>query len=191
MDIPPPRPYEERSADALPWRTTLLGNRMQHNYWIYSVIDRVMIENPQIKSIVEIGTGFGCMTTIFGLWGIHRNIPVISIDKVHRHHTHVLQKLGVEYVQDDIKSEDVQNKILNIVNSKPTWIFCDGGCKREELKLFAPKIPKDSIISAHDLGVEFIHKLHGQPLCDQGILEPFHPEWWMEMNIQTAIYKKL
>jgi len=191
MHIPSPKPYEERSENAIPWHTTLLGNYMQHNYWLYAIIDRVMLANPQISSIVEIGTGSGCVSTIFGLWGIHRKIPVLTIDNVERHHSDVLNALGVQYLQVDENGDEAQSAILDCVHNLPTWIYCDGGCKSKEFKKFAPLIPKGSIISAHDLGMEFRHDIDAINLCNEGVVEPFHPEWWMEFNIQLAIYKKL
>lgn len=191
MQIPSPKPYDERSSDALPWHTTLLGNYMQHNFWLYSVIDRVMLDNPQIQSIVEIGTGSGCVTTIFGLWGVLRGIPVTSLDIVNRHHPKVLEKLGVEFLQLDETHPDTEKEILQRIGGTPTWLFCDGGCKSREFKQFAPKLPSGSIISAHDLGTEFRHEVDALPLCLSGVVAPYHPEWWMEMNVQLAIYKKV
>jgi hypothetical protein len=191
LNVPQPRPYDERSSEAIPWHTTLLGNYMQHNFWIYSIIDRVMMNNPQIQSIVEIGTGSGCVTTIFGLWGIHRNIPVISIDNTKRHHNHVLKHLGVEFLQVDETLPSTQEIILERISNKPTWLYCDGGCKSRELNQFAPLIAKDSIISAHDLGVEFQHHIDAINLCNDGVIQPYKTEWWMEFNIQLALYIKL
>lgn len=191
MNIPPPRPYEEKSEYSFPWHTTFIGKNMQHNYWLYSIIDRVMIANPQIQSIIEIGTGGGCVTSVFGLWGISRGIKVTTIDKVNRHSPVLLEKLGVEYLEVDVFEPSTEEEVLKRINDQPTWIFCDGGHKCRELNQFAPKIPKDSIISAHDLGTEFKHEICAKELCDNMIIKPFHPEWWMEMNVQLAIYKKL
>ncbi len=191
MDILPPRPYTEKSADVLPWHTTFIGKSMQHNYWIYSIIDRVMIANPQIKSIIEIGTGNGCMTSVFGLWGLVRGFKVTTIDIINRHTPIILEKLGVDYLQLDTFDPATEQEILRRIDGKPTWVFCDGGCKCKELKQFAPLLPKNSIISAHDLGTEYKHEICAKALCDSLVIEPFRPEWWMEMNAQLAIYKKL
>jgi len=190
MDIPPPRPYDESSAEAIPWHTSFIGQYMQHNYWVYSIIDRVMQENPQIQSIIEIGTGCGGITSVFGLWGIARGIKVTTIDQVKNHNPIILEKLGVEYLQLDELDPSTEEEILKRIDNKPTWVFCDGGHKCWELEHFAPKIPETSIISAHDLGTEYIHDICAKKLCDSSIIEPYHPEWWMEMNVQLALYKK-
>ena len=192
MYIPSPRPYDEQSAEAIPWHTTFIGQFMQHNYWIYSIIDRVMTENPQIQSIIEIGTGCGGITSVFGLWGVARGIKVTTIDLQSVFHNPIIfEKLGVEYLQLDVFDPVTEEEILKRIDNKPTWVFCDGGSKCRELGQFAPKIPETSIISAHDLGTEFIHDNCAKDLCDSSIIEPYHPEWWMEMNVQLALYKKL
>jgi len=163
MNIPPARPYTENSEHSLPWHTHFIGQHMQHNYWLYAIIDRVMMANPQIRSVVELGTGAGAVSTVFGLWGIKKEMSVLTIDNV----------------------------IQNCIGDAPSWLFCDGGFKGKELQTFSPKLPKGSIISAHDLGTEFKHDYHAEALCREGVIEPYHPEWWMENNIQLAIYKKI
>lgn len=189
--LPIPRPYEEMSAEALPWHTTLLGQYMQHNYWIYNIIDKVMLMNPQIKSIVEIGTGSGCVTTIFGLWGVKRNIPVVSIDNVIRHDTSIFKRLGIDFWNVDENTPETKQRILDRIGNKPTWIYCDGCCKSKELNTYSHIIPTNSIISAHDLGVEFSHDIDAKHLCEKGIIEPYLQDKWMELNIQLALYRKL
>lgn len=184
-----PPPYNEKSGRNLPWHTTFIGQRMQHNFWIYAIIDKVMAENPQIKSIVEIGTGSGALSSVFGLWGVKRNIPVLTIDKVMRHTPAILSRLGVEYMQADVFSDQVVQRIEALVGDSPTWIYCDGGSKRREVELFAPLVPADSIISAHDYQVEFFPDAVASGLIPE-VISPYRPEWWMDMNVQLAMYKK-
>ena len=167
MEIPQPRPYTEMSGQALPWHTTLLGQYMQHNYWVYNIIDKVMLMNPQIKSIIEIGTGSGCVTTIFGLWGVKRNIPVVSIDNVNRHDTAIFKRLGIDFWNVNENAPETKQRIIERIGGKPTWVYCDGCCKSIELKTYATLIPTGSIISAHDLGVEFNHELDAKYLCEK------------------------
>ena len=51
-------------------------------------------------------------------------------------------------------------------------------------------MPVGSIVSAHDLGVEFRHEVDAADLCPS-IFEPVHREWWNELNVQLAIYKRV
>jgi len=191
METLPAKPYSENSSESLPWHTSFIGQQMQHNYWLYEIVDRVMRLNPQISSIIELGTGAGALSAVLGLWGVQRSIPVVTVDTCARHSNKIFSALKVRFIQEDIFNSTVVEAIETYISKEPTWVFCDGGCKSKELAFFAPKLPKGSIISAHDLGTEFSHNRHAQPLCDQGIIEPYKPEWWMENNVQLAIYKKL
>lgn len=183
-------PYTEKSERGIPWHTTFIGQPMQHNFWMYNIIDKVMLANPQIKSIVEIGTGGGAVSTVFGLWGIRRGIPVLTIDQTMRHHRGILDRLGVEYLQADEFGPEVEKRILEVVGDQPTWVFCDGGSKRREFQKFAPLIPKGSIISAHDLGVEFREEVDAAALIPHCV-EPYERDWWTDLNVQLALFKRV
>lgn len=183
-------PYEEKSEHGLPWHTTFIGQFMQHNYWLYRIVDQVMIENPQIKSIVEIGTGCGALTTVFGLWGLKKNIPVLSIDNKKLYDEKILTHLNVKLLQQDEFLDSTKDTVLSIINNEPTWIYCDGGFKTKEFLTYAPLITKNSIISAHDLGTEFSDKIALEQL-GENIVEPYKQDCWTELNIQLAIFKKL
>lgn len=182
-------PYTEKSELGIPWHTTFIGQPMQHNFWLYAIVDRVMMQNPQISSIIEIGTGAGALSSVFGLWGIKRGIPVLTIDSVMRHDPKILSKLDVQYLQEDEFSDVVQERIMETISGKPTWLFCDGGSKRKEFQKFAPLIPRNSIISAHDLGVEFLYQRDAAPLVPD-IVVPYRQEWWQDLNIQLALFKR-
>lgn len=184
-----PPPYDEMSERALPWHTSFAGQPMQHNFWLYAIIDRVMKANPQIRSIVEIGTGGGAVASVFGLWGVKLGIPVLTIDRVMRHTPKILAALGVEYLQADEFGIEAHRRILEVVGDQPTWLFCDGGSKRSEFREIGPLMPADSIVSAHDLGVEFRHEVDAADLCPH-IFHPVHEEWWMELNVQLALYQR-
>lgn len=184
-------PYNEKSENGLPWHTTFIGQFMQHNYWLYNIVDKVMLENPQIKSIVEIGTGCGALTTVFGLWGLKLDIPVLSIDKNSQYYNRkILNHLNVNLLTADENSEEVQTKILSTIDNKPTWLYCDGGCKSVEFRKFAPLLPKDSIISAHDLGAEFSYEVNVKDMVPD-IVIPYREDYWTDLNIQLAIFKKV
>lgn len=183
-------PYEEKSSRGIPWHTTFVGQFMQHNYWLYRTVDVVMSQNPQIQSIIEIGTGYGALTSVFGLWGLKRNIPVVSIDHQRLYDRDLLTKLNVVLVNQDEFSDFTKDYITLTVNDKPTWIYCDGGNKTKEFLTFAPLIPSGSIISAHDLGVEFSDQIAMNQL-GPNIVTPYLPELWNDLNIQLAIFKRI
>jgi hypothetical protein len=149
-----------------------------------------MLDNPQIKSIVEIGTGRGALTTVFGLWGIKLDIPILSIDIVKLYDQNVLNKLNVVLLQQDEFSESTKEYILSFIKNKPTWIYCDGMSKLKEFLTYAPLIPKDSIISAHDLGTEFCD-IEALSILGPNVVDRYKPEMWNDLNIRLSIFKKL
>lgn len=183
-------PYEEMSARALPWHTSFIGQHMQHNYWLYAIVDRIMAENPKIKSIVEIGTGAGALTMVLGLWGVKKGIPVLTIDHEMRHDKKLLDHLRVKYLQSDEWSTETTKAIAKTIAKQPTLLMCDGGWVSKEFQTYAMYTPKGSIVTAHDLGSEFNHEADAEEMVPF-VLEKYREEWWMEANVQLAMYKRV
>ncbi len=169
----------------------LLAN-MQHNYWLYYILDDIIENNSQIKSIIEIGTGYGALTTVLGLHGIKKNIPVFTVDinlKLSQPIWSIFNMLNIKHYEGDIFNDNIISKINSIVNNQPTYIICDGGNKPKEFNFWTPKIPIGSIISAHDWGVE-ISMNNIKDIVDKN-LQFYKPERWNEMNIQFSTFKKV
>jgi cephalosporin hydroxylase len=180
----------KNDANSWQWRLTFCGQRMGHNYYAYYMIDQIMIQNPQIKGIVEIGTAHGALTTVLGLWGIKRTIPVMSIDCNRRLHDKVIfDRLGIEFIEADEDSEMVAKKIIGMCHN-PIFIYCDGGNKPEEFRKWAPIIRPGSVIAAHDWGVEIGPK-DIELYVDKYKLIPFMQDRWERMNVQMAIWRKI
>jgi cephalosporin hydroxylase len=176
-------------SDSWQWRLTFCGQRMGHNYYAYYMIDQIMIQNPQIKGIVEIGTAHGALTTVLGLWGIKRNIPVLSLDRNGRlHDKTIFDRLGIEFIEADENSEMVAKKIIGMCHD-PIFIYCDGGNKPREFNDWAPIIRPGSVIAVHDWGVEIGPEDVNESIELYGF-EPFMPERWERMNVQMAIWTR-
>jgi len=174
------------------WHITFIGQYMQHNYWLYHVLDDIIENNPQIKSIVEIGTGHGALTTVLGLYGIKKNISVFTVDinpKLSQPVWSIFKALNVRNHDGNVFSDVIISKIDSIINSQPTYIICDGGNKPKEFNFWVPKIPIGSIISAHDWGVE-ISTNDTKDMVDKYLIQ-YKQERWDEMNIQFATFKKV
>jgi cephalosporin hydroxylase len=180
-------PYDEMSDRSLPWHTTFIGQVM-HNYWLYAILDSVIVANPQIRSIIEIGTGNGALSAYFGMWGLHRKFDVVTMDIERRHNSDLLKRLDVFFYEMDCFSDAASELITSTVNGQPTLLFCDGGCKRNEFRRYAPQMPAGSIVCAHDYTGEFDHEIDA---ADVPGVEKYMPERWNEMNAQVAIYKRV
>jgi hypothetical protein len=174
------------------WHKTFIGQYMQHNYWLYYILDDIIGNNSQIMSIIEIGTGRGALTTVLGLYGIKKNVLVFTVDinsKFSQPMQPVFKALNIQFYTGDSFSDAIICKIDSIINNQPTYIICDGGNKIKEFNFWTPKIPIGSIISAHDWSVE-ISMNHIKDTVDK-YLQPYKPEKWTEMNIQFATFKKM
>ncbi len=140
------------------WYRFFLGVRQQHTNAMYSYVDDILYNNPQIEKFVEIGTGGGAFSVILGLHAVQRGSHLLTYDIQIRGHKpkvdSVFDKLGVEFVEEDV-FENVKN-IQKHMDGKPTFFFCDGGDKRKELEVFAPLLPSGSVIAVHDYGDEIL-----------------------------------
>ena len=169
------------------WHTTFVGMHMQHNYRVYHILDEVFKANPQIARIVEIGTGDGALTTYLALWAINLGISIATVDNTVSKNLRLLQKLFVRTIIGDESSDDTASQLLAFISNAPIFLLCDGGCKQREFDYWAPRLPKDSIISVHDLGTEFDPNLASSEA--QSSTAPILKHRWMEMNSQLAIYQ--
>jgi len=172
------------------WRTTFNGVLMQHNYWLHYVIDKIMADNPQIASIVEIGTAEGALATVLGLWGVKRDIPIMTIDWSIRcaKQMKVFERLGVKFLNANVLTPDAHEAIADLVDGKPTLLVIDGFHKDMEFNLLVPMIPVGSIVGVHDYESEwFYHDIEDVAKC----CEKIGPEKWNELNVQFAVFKKV
>lgn len=171
------------------WHLTFAGRYMQHNYYLYALIDRIMSENPDIRGIVEIGTGGGALTTVLGLYGISKNIPVLSVDHEDSHDSRIFRQLRIRYLQMDEFSDEFANELLDFLASinGPVLFICDGGHKAKEFRLWAPVLKPGSIIAVHDwtteLDLESINSVASIHCV------PYKEERWNLMNAQLATFK--
>lgn len=174
------------------WHITFMGQYMQHNYWQYYMFDDIIGNNPQIKSIIEIGTGYGASTIVLGLYGIKNKISVLTVDinsELSKPVWPIFDVLHVQHYHEDCFSNNTISKIDNIIKNRPTYIICDGGDKPKEFNFWVPRIPINSIISAHDwqaaISMEDIKKVV------ENHLQQYKPGRWTEMNVQFATFKKI
>jgi 23S rRNA U2552 (ribose-2'-O)-methylase RlmE/FtsJ len=177
--------YDFNNARQWEWHTTFVGTTMQSNYRLYYVIDRVM-EHFTPKSIVEIGTARGAMSTYLGLWGMKLNVPVVTLD-IAEVYEFPLEKLGVQFIKGDCFDPHIKDLLLRLINKQPVLFICDGGNKQQEFLDYVPLLPPGSVIMAHDYGVEF-HLENVKPVLH--MVEPFLQDRWNEMGNQAVWFKK-
>ena len=174
------------------WGTTFLGQHMQHNYWLYYLLDDIIGSNPQIRSIVELGTGFGALTIVLGLHAVSLNIPMYSVDIDATKSEAVwplFDQLRIHHVEGDAFSDKIIAEIENFIAGQCTYVVCDDGNKIREFKLWSPKIPIGSLISVHDWDDEICMEDIAN-IVNGKVFESYKPERWSEMMVQFATFVK-
>jgi len=173
------------------WHTHFLGVRQQHNYWLYKVIDDVLEQDPQVERFVEIGTGGGALSVVLGLHAVQRGTHLLTFDTQIRGDKPkldpVFKKLSIEFVMADVFAN--HRRIQRHMEDK--FLFCDGGDKVAEARVFAPLLPMGSIIGVHDYSSwEAPEKEIKEILAPS--FTPILEEHWLDgkYEIQTCFWRK-
>lgn len=180
---------KRNDKDTWRWRLTFVGAKQQHNYFLYYVVDNVMLNVPGIGSIIELGTGHGALSTVLGLWGLKLEIPVLTIDKFRVGQRKLLDKLGVVVKKASIWDKEIMDLIAETIGDKPTFVVCDNGSKAKEFNTWAPKVPTGSILGVHDYGLTEWGYDEIQKVAEE-YTEPFMKELWERMFVQFAMFKR-
>lgn len=183
----------KKETKRLRWNKTFLGVRQQHTYWLYKVIDDILLENPQIEKFVEIGTGWGALSVVLGLHSILRGTSLLTIDVKNRHETitPIFEKLGIDWQEANCFDERTVKYIDAYIEGKSCFFFCDGDDKPREFNSFVRRLPAGSIICGHDYSDE-IREGDISRTVEELELEPIHEEDWVggTDDIRTCFFLK-
>jgi len=193
MNKPTPQSLWAVNSDiSWQWHLSFMGQYQQHNYYLYYIIDRIMMQTPSLTKIIELGTGYGALTTVLGLWGIRKNIPVYTVDIKPDKITpikHVLDHLKISILERDIYSEETTKYLQEIIGNEPILMVCDGLDKSIEINTWVPLLPIGSIVCGHDYRTECIPEKI-KDITDKHCI-PFEEENWEKLNVQLVVYKKV
>lgn len=191
MEITPQSLWDKNSDISWQWHLNFIGQYMQHCYYLYYIIDDIIQNNPQIKSIVELGTGYGALTIVLGLWGIKLNIPIITVDNKPEKIApikSILNTLKVNILSIDQFSPEAEKALLEFIGNNSTYFICDGADKDWEFNKFVPLLPDKSVISCHDWLTEC--KPEEIKQIAEKYCKPYKPEEWTKLNVQYATFIK-
>lgn len=138
--------------------------------------EAVLNSNPQLRGIVELGTWQG---------GFSRYLHAQA------------QARGMDFVTFDVQDPDVpapnfekldiyryaEDLCQRFSAMGPIALFCDGGNKPRELKIFPPALAAGSVILVHDWGTETF--LNDVP----GFLEEIDGDFCDEIGSATRVFK--
>jgi hypothetical protein len=179
------------------WNNTFIGQYQQHNYWLYKIVDDILLENPHIERVVELGTGHGALSIVLALHACKMSsaavglLTVDTVNKIPASISAIFQRLSVNFLQGDCFDPSNVQKIMEHMNGRPTFFFCDGGNKVREFNLFAGRLGKGSIIAAHDYTTEITLEDIAGTVSELG-LQPIKQHAWNseeEMFIRTCFFK--
>lgn len=128
-------------------------------------------ETCKIKSLIELGTGYGGLTLYFGLKCRDIGAEIHTFDNIQS--TDFKMPIEIEiglakaFTLIDIFSDEGIGKIVQIIQNspKPLAIFFDNGDKPREWKLFAPHTSPGDYCIVHDWDTEFTEAdINGVPV---------------------------
>ena len=166
------------------WHLPYYGIYAQHSVYQRPIIDKLLVEHD-VSAIFELGTAKGALAVYLGPWGLLLDVPVYSFDcaEPDPNALKLMTAMGVTFRQCDVFSEEVSDYILDRCLS-PVYMICDNGNKPMEMQYYSKRLPKGSLISAHDWGVEIMpEEVVGLPL------EPVNSELWTWNNVRFATWK--
>lgn len=167
------------------------GHIMRQTHSSLFILEQVLVSNPDITRIVELGTDHGGLALFFGLHMFVRNGRVLTLDiapamsnEWHR----LANLLGVEFRKRDIWDTKTVVEVSAFISSGRALIFIDGGDKPKELTLYTPYAKKNDLIMIHDYASEIHPKqLTGETLS---LLEPFRQEEFDELKTRILSMKR-
>jgi hypothetical protein len=173
------------------WHLSFIGQYMQHNYYLHYIIDKVIMANDKLSSIIEIGTGCGALSIVLGLWGCKRGIPIFTFDiELYKclPVIGIFNALDITFTAGDIFSDGVKNTIHSVALWGPSLLICDGGDKKKEFNTFVPFFKSGSIICIHD----WEHECYMEDIQEtvDRYCEPVMSELWDKMNVAFSIWRK-
>jgi hypothetical protein len=125
---------------------TFLGRNCSQSWPDFLLWERLFAAHPELRSVVELGTGEGGFSHYLYLQCERRRIEFSTFDHVHMDGQDVpgFRCLDI-FAQPDVVAGCF---------APPTLLFCDDGDKPREVAVFAPLLEPGDIVVAHDWGDE-------------------------------------
>lgn len=131
------------------FNTASFGGVTCAQYWVdFMVWEAVLNTNPELKSIIEIGTWQGGFSRYLWAQAELRGMFFATYDSIQPDvEPPCFQRLDVYRFPELVAAGAPDG---------PLALFCDGGNKPRELKTFPQLMPEGSIILVHDWGTETV-----------------------------------
>lgn len=135
-----------------PARQTMFGVIMQQSWLDLWLWEQLLNACPEIQAIIEIGTKHGGLSLYLLSQTAYRGMAFWTYDILPCPHP----ILHSHFQEGNVFRADGKHlKELLAAASHPLILFCDGGDKQMEFKMFVPSLRPGDIVGAHDWGSEF------------------------------------
>lgn len=151
------------SDSAYPTRTHFLGGVLAHRAAERGLLERIL-QGLKIQNILELGTGAGVLTTLFGIHAALHGGKVLSIEKaetlISLQRKRLLACLPVALQFADVFAPEAKDVAARFLESAagPVLCYCDDGNKPRELREFAEILRAGDVLGVHDWGSEVSDK---------------------------------
>lgn len=143
---------------------TFLGRNCSQSWADFHLWERLLNAHPELRSIVELGTGEAGFSRYLYLQARARGLAFATFDRVRMEGN---EQRGFEQIDVFEHPEKVVARLRS-----PTVLFCDNGDKPREVQLFAPLLHPGDLMVVHDFGTEFWPR-HIPPM-----MRRIHTDWW-------------
>lgn len=116
--------------------------------------------HPEIRSVVELGSGNGGLSLFFRLQAMQRGMRFFTIDTAQcpAAQTELARAVGLAQccITEDMWANGSATVLSLLVNlPHPLVLLCDGGNKPREFQFFAPRLFPNDYVAVHDWMNEF------------------------------------
>jgi predicted O-methyltransferase YrrM len=134
-------------------------------------------DNPDVKRVVDIGTGCGGLTLFFGANMLQRDGKVLSFDIEETQSAEAardFEKLNITFHKMSVFYNNAVELVREFIVDEPALVFCDNGNKGREFPLYAKTLKPGDFIMAHDWPIEISAGNINE--YTHSILEPYRQE---------------
>ena len=174
------------------FNTSFFGVRAIQHWSDVALWECFFNEHPQIKTVVELGSGGHGLSIIFALNGVTRGFKLITFDR--RRYESLdwplpkLLQLEDTFASVDLFADKVVKRMVEWLGRDelhPLLLFCDNGDKPREFATFVPHLRAGDYVGVHDWKVEF----HPKDAQIDVNLEPWQHELADRMGGSTRLWE--
>jgi len=157
------------------------------------VWDRLLTAHPELRSLVELGTGQGGTSLYLLLQCIQRGMTFDTFDTAPAWACDTpvgkLAMLG-QHFHCGSYLDALRPLLERILDNgpHPLLLFCDGGDKPRDFQMFAPLLKVGDLIAVHDFGGEF-----SEPDTDpvKALVEAIFEVERLQVGSRTGFYRRI